>query len=53
MMDNISIRITLSTLLIDEDKIDEAISLLCPPKDSGMVFTIFFYVAHCSLFSVF
>ncbi|XP_039817629.1 general transcription factor 3C polypeptide 3-like isoform X2 [Panicum virgatum] len=31
--DNIDIRLTLSSLLIDEDKTDEAITLLSPPKN--------------------
>jgi general transcription factor 3C polypeptide 3 (transcription factor C subunit 4) len=31
--DNIDIRLTLSSLLIDEDKTDEAVTLLSPPKN--------------------
>ncbi|GJN36575.1 hypothetical protein PR202_gb25451 [Eleusine coracana subsp. coracana] len=42
MTDNIDIWITLSLLLIDEDKTDEAVTLLSPPKSSGAVFTKMF-----------
>ncbi|GJN09513.1 hypothetical protein PR202_ga27527 [Eleusine coracana subsp. coracana] len=38
MTDNIDIRITLSLLLIDEDKTDEAVALLSPPKSSEFQF---------------
>ncbi|KAG8089649.1 hypothetical protein GUJ93_ZPchr0011g28392 [Zizania palustris] len=34
MEDNIDVRITLSSLLVNEDKIDEAIVLLSPPENS-------------------
>ncbi|GJN13250.1 hypothetical protein PR202_ga31602 [Eleusine coracana subsp. coracana] len=34
MTDDIGIRITLSSLLVNEDKTDEAVALLCAPKSS-------------------
>lgn len=33
--DDVDARITLTSLLLEEGKIDEAILLLVPPKDSG------------------
>lgn len=36
MEDNIDLRITLSSLLVDEDKNDEAITLLSPPENSEL-----------------
>lgn len=49
MPDNIDIRITLSLLLSDEDKTDEAVALLSPPKSSGVEFTKMFDISWCSL----
>jgi hypothetical protein len=53
MKDNIDIRLTLSSLLIDDDKTDEAATLLSPPKISGIVLIKMFYAANWLLFSVF
>jgi general transcription factor 3C polypeptide 3 (transcription factor C subunit 4) len=37
MEDNIDVRITLSSLFVDVDKSDEAIVLLSPPNNSGIL----------------
>jgi general transcription factor 3C polypeptide 3 (transcription factor C subunit 4) len=44
--DNIDIRLTLSSLLIDEDKTDEAVTLLSPPKNPGIVLTELLYATY-------
>jgi general transcription factor 3C polypeptide 3 (transcription factor C subunit 4) len=46
MKDNIDIRLTLSSLLIDEDKTDEAVTLLSPPKNPGIVLTELLYATY-------
>jgi general transcription factor 3C polypeptide 3 (transcription factor C subunit 4) len=46
MKDNIDIRLTLSSLLIDDDKTDEAATLLSPPKIPGIVLIKMFYAAN-------
>lgn len=38
LKDNIDARITLSSLLVEDDKVDEAVSLLSSPKSSGKLF---------------
>lgn len=53
MKDNIDIRLTLSSLLIDDDKTDEATTLLSPPKSPGIVITKLFYASNLHIFSVF
>jgi hypothetical protein len=50
MKDDIDIRLTLSSLLIDEGKTDEAVTLLSPPKNQGIVLTDQFYATNCHLF---
>lgn len=41
--DNVDARLTLASLLLEEAKEDEAISLLTPPKDLGIL------VVNCSI----
>jgi general transcription factor 3C polypeptide 3 (transcription factor C subunit 4) len=41
--DNVDARLTLASLLLEEAKEDEAISLLTPPKDLGIL------VLNCSI----
>jgi len=36
LQDEVDARIALASLLLEEGKEDEAISLLCPPNDSGI-----------------
>ncbi|XP_015952642.1 uncharacterized protein LOC107477182 [Arachis duranensis] len=43
LQDDVDARITLASLLIEEGKEDEAISLLSPPKDSGKYHELFFF----------
>jgi len=44
MEGNIDARIMLSTILVQEERIDEAITLLAPPKDSGRTFDVSYFL---------
>jgi hypothetical protein len=53
MKDNIGIRLTLSSLLIDDDKTDEAATLLSPPKIPGIVLIKLLYATNWRIFQCF
>lgn len=52
--DSVDARLTLSSILLEDGKDDEAVSVLSPPKESGInhllgILLAFYYVDHCKL----